>query len=105
MSRETVGLTKEENQRARVLSTASPSGRTNKEVAQALGLSIRQVQRLKKTLRAEGPTGLAHGSRGTRARHALPEELTAQVAKMNRAPADKKLVSGLQLQPLSREAY
>jgi transposase len=82
MSKETVGLTREENRRARVLATASPGGRTNKEIAQALGLSIRQVQRLKKTLRAEGPTGLAHGNRGTTASHALPEDLTGQVVDL-----------------------
>ena len=82
MSRETVGLTREENQRAKVLATAGPGGRTNKEVAQALGLGIRQVQRLRKALRAEGPTGLAHGNRGGSVSHALPEELSAQVAEL-----------------------
>jgi transposase len=82
MSKETVGLTKEENRRALVLATAGPGGRTNKEIAGALGLSIRQVQRLKKTLRAEGPTGLAHGNRGSTASHALPEDLTGQVVDL-----------------------
>jgi hypothetical protein len=43
------------------------------------------MQRLKKTLRAEGPTGLAHGSRGTSARHALAEELRVQVAELYRS--------------------
>ena len=42
MSRETVGLTKEENRRALVLATAGLGGRTNEQIAQALGLSIRQ---------------------------------------------------------------
>jgi len=78
-------LTREENQRARVLATAGAGGRTNKEVAQALGLGIRQVQRLRKALRAEGPTGLAHGNRGGSVSHALPEELTAQVAELYRS--------------------
>lgn len=82
MSRETVGLTKRENLRALVLATAGPGGRTNEQIAQALGLSIRQIQRLKKTLRAEGPTGLAHGNRGTTMSHALPEGLTAQVVEL-----------------------
>jgi transposase len=82
MSRETVGLTREENRRALVLATAVPGGRTNKQIAQALGLSVRQVQRLKKTLRAEGPTGLAHGNRGGSVSHALPEDVSAQVAEL-----------------------
>ena len=75
-------MTKEENRRAQVLATAGPGGRTNEQIAQALGLSIRQVQRLKKTLRAKGPTGLAHGNRGTTASHALPEDLTEQVVDL-----------------------
>jgi transposase len=82
MSRETIGLTRKENRRALVVATAGPGGRTNEQIAQALGLSVRQVQRLKKTLRTEGPTGLAHGNRGTTASHALPEDLTGQVVDL-----------------------
>jgi transposase len=82
MSRETVGLTREENRRALVLGAAGVGGRTNKQIAQALGLSVRQVQRLKKVLRAEGPTGLAHGNRGGSVSHALPKNLSTQVAEL-----------------------
>lgn len=77
--REIVGLSKEENRRAKVLATAAAGGRTNAEIARALGLSIRQVQRLKKTLNEQGPTGLAHGNRGGSVSHALPEELSVRV--------------------------
>ncbi len=111
MSRETIGLTKKENRRAVVLATTGLGGRTNAQVAQALGLSIRQVQRLKKRLRAEGPTGLAHGSRGTTASHALPEDLAEQVVSLykgkyagfNFSHFHEKLteVEGLQLCPSS----
>lgn len=104
-------MTREENRRGLVLATAGPEGRTNKEIAQALGLSIRQVQRLKKTLRAEGPTGLAHGNRGTTASHALPEDLTGQVVDLykskypgyNFSQFHEKLteVEGLELCPSS----
>jgi transposase len=111
MSRETIGLTKKENRRAVVLATAGPGGRTNAQIAQALGLSVRQVQRLKKTLRTEGPTGLAHGNRGTTASHALSEDLTEQVlclykgkyAGFNFTHFHEKLteVEGLELCPSS----
>lgn len=74
-------MTREENRRALVLATAGTGGRSNEQIAQALGLSIRQVQRLKKTLRAEGPTGLTHGNRGTTASHALPDELSERVVE------------------------
>ncbi len=75
-------MSREENRRALVLATAGLGGRTNEQIARALGLSIRQVQRLKKTLRAEGPTGLAHGNRGITASHALPEGLIGQVVEL-----------------------
>ena len=75
-------MSKEENRRAKVLATAAVGSRTNAEIAGALGLSIRQVQRLKKALNENGPTGLAHGNRGGSVSHALPEELTARVVDL-----------------------
>ena len=75
-------MNKKENRRALVLATAGPGGRTNEQIAQALSLSIRQVQRLKKTLRTEGPTGLAHGNRGATTSHALPEDLAGKVVDL-----------------------
>ena len=77
-----VELTKKENQRALVLGSAQCTGRRNKEIAAALGLSVRQVQRLKKVLKEEGPIGLAHGNRGREAAHALLEEAAARVVEL-----------------------
>ena len=45
-------------------------------------MSVRQVQRLKKALREEGPVGLAHGNRGSEAVHALPEEVAVRVLEL-----------------------
>jgi len=61
---------------------ASAQCRTNKQIAGALALSVRQVQRLKKALREEGPVGLAHGNRGSEAVHALPEEVAVRVLEL-----------------------
>ena len=66
----------------RVLVSASENGRTNKEVALALGLCVRQVQRLKKALKEEGPAGLAHGNRGSTPKHALRPETVASVVDL-----------------------
>ena len=74
-----IELSKKENDRVRVLVSAGESGRTNKEVARALGVSVRQVQRMKKAFREEGPAGLAHGNRGSSPRHALASETAALV--------------------------
>ena len=52
-----IELSKKENDRVRVLVSAGESGRTNGEVARALGICVRQVQRLKKALKEEGPAG------------------------------------------------
>jgi len=72
-------LSKEENRRAVVLDAARCGGRTNKEIAQALALSVRQVQRLKKALKEEGPAGLAHGNRDREPSNSLSVELTQRI--------------------------
>jgi transposase len=74
-----IELSKKENDRVQVLVSAGESGRTNGEVARALGICVRQVQRLKKALREEGPAGLAHGNRGSIPKHALTQETAALV--------------------------
>jgi transposase len=77
-----IELSKKENDRVRVLVRAAESGRTNAEVAQALSLCVRQVQRLKKALKEEGPAGLAHGNRGSTPKHALRPETVASVVDL-----------------------
>lgn len=66
----------------RVLVSAGENGRTNGEVARALGICVRQVQRLKKALKEEGPAGLMHGNRGSIPKHALTPETAASVAHL-----------------------
>jgi len=79
MDSETIRLTKKENQRASTLESARCCGRTNKEIAQAMGLSVRHVQRLKKALKEDGPAGLAHGNRERTPSNALSEDLTERI--------------------------
>ena len=81
---EEIRLTKKENARAAVLASAQCTGRTNEQIAQALGLSVRQVQRLKKALWEEGPAGLAHGNRGRSVAHALAEEVAKLIVDLYR---------------------
>lgn len=75
-------MSKEENRRAMVINGAKERARTNKEIAQALGLSIRQVQRLKRRFEENGPAGLAHANRGAKPRHALSDAFTQQVVQL-----------------------
>lgn len=75
-------MSREENRRAMILAGARDRGRTNHQIAQALGLSVRQVQRLKRVLNEQGPIGLAHGNRGRRAGHAASEEVIGKVVDL-----------------------
>src|SRR6476469_3538938 len=71
-----------EQHRAQVLTRALVGGLTNAEAAQQLGLSMRQVRRLKGALAQEGPAALVHGNRGRRPAHRLPDELRARLVEL-----------------------
>lgn len=61
---------------------AQAKDRTNEEIADAMGLSVRQVQRLKGELKKKGPAGLAHGNRGRRASNATQSEVEGEIARL-----------------------
>ncbi|HET6453041.1 MAG TPA: ISNCY family transposase [Armatimonadota bacterium] len=81
-------MSKKENHRVQVLVCAGESGRTNREIALALGVCVRQVQRMKKALKEEGPAGLAHGNRGCTPKHALTPEIAASVVELYKTEYD-----------------
>jgi hypothetical protein len=54
------------------------------QAAEALGLTPRQVRRLRVGLHREGPAALLHGNRGRRAPHRLPEGLRTQIVTLAR---------------------
>jgi transposase len=55
---------------------------TARQAAQLVELSERQVLRLKKGLREQGPAALAHGNRGRRPKHAIADELRKEVIEL-----------------------
>lgn len=55
---------------------------TVSEGAQALGLSRRQVQRLRKKIRAEGHKGVLHGNTGRAPKHKTPDLVAARVIQL-----------------------
>lgn len=57
-------MTAREQQRARVLHRLAEGSLTMAEAADLLGLSQRQLWRLRRTLHEAGPAGLVHGNRG-----------------------------------------
>ena len=79
MKTELVTLSRKELKRAIVIEKALEGQMSNTECASFLGLSVRQVIRLKKVCRHDGSDGLAHGNRGRKPRHALSQEIKDQV--------------------------
>ncbi len=79
MTGETIILTHHEQQRLMVLSALDRGEVLMADAAILLGLSVRQVRRLRSAYRARGPTALAHGNRGRPSPRRVPPAIRAQV--------------------------
>jgi len=77
-------LTPEEGRRLHVLTLLEGTRITATQAAEALGLTVRQLRRLRGALRREGPAALIHGNRGRPAPNRLPESLRAQIVTLAR---------------------
>jgi transposase len=82
MEEETVTLGRREQKRALVLNRVLAGGMTNGEAAVVLGVSVRQVKRLRTRYRQAGPAGLVHGNRGRRPWQAVAPEVATQVVTL-----------------------
>lgn len=80
--KEMVTLSQTELKRMLVLQRVLEGQISTFEAALVLGLSERQVYRLKAELRSQGPAALAHGNRGRKPVHAVPEEVRQQVIQL-----------------------
>jgi transposase len=74
MGQERITLSKKELKRYKVIEQLIQGFITGGEAAELLGLSTRQVYRLKKRVLEEGETGIIHKNRGRKPAHALPDE-------------------------------
>lgn len=77
-------LTQEEGRRLHVLTLLEGSQITTAQAAEALGLTTRQVRRLRAGLRCAGPAALIHGNRGHRSSRRLPDGLRTQLLALAR---------------------
>ena len=84
MKTEVISLTKEEHIRLDVLNKANAGFKTVKEAAEELGISERQVQRLKKEVREKGPAGLIHKNKNRLPAHALTEKTKKEILRIRR---------------------
>jgi transposase len=77
-------LNPEEGHRLHVLSLLERGRITTGQAAEALGITPRQVRRLRRRLEQDGPEGLAHRSRGRRSARRLPDALRVQILTLAR---------------------
>lgn len=82
MEQETITLTQAEMKKILVVEKIADGLMTNKEGFAVLGLSVRQVIRLKKTYQKEGAQGIVHKNRGKKPTHALSDERKEQVSAL-----------------------
>lgn len=75
-------LSPEESRRLHVLSLVERGRLTPTQAAATLGLTPRQVRRLRATLRRDGPAGLAHGNRGAKSPRRLPEAVRTRIVAL-----------------------
>lgn len=79
-----VTMSQKELQRLPVLEAVLKKQTTQIEAATCLELSTRQIRRLQRRLKAQGPRGLVHSNRGRRSNRAKPQKLRRQVLELIR---------------------
>ncbi len=75
-------MTPKELQRIHVIQQCIDGILTNGETAQILGLSQRQVIRLKKGVRENGPQSLIHHNRGRQPAHTIPQDIKERLISL-----------------------
>jgi transposase len=84
MGEDVIAVTAREEKRALALNRVLAGDWTTGEAAEALGLSVRQVRRLKAAYDQEGIRALVHGNRGRSSHFALASEVRARVVELAR---------------------
>lgn len=84
--KETLTLNSKEQKRVIVISKMDRAEVSVAEAALVLGVSQRQVWRMRAAYRKEGAAGLAHGNRGRRPVNALPREVGERVVALAQGP-------------------
>ena len=77
-----VTLNQAEQRRLLALNHLEPGALVNAEAAELLGISIRQVRRLRAAYRERGAAAPAHGNRGRRPAHAINPSVASRVVEL-----------------------
>ncbi|WP_338551945.1 ISNCY family transposase [Paenibacillus sp. KS-LC4] len=75
-------MTRKELKKIHVVQKIGDGHLTNSEGALTLGISVRQIIRLKNKYKAEGESGIAHKNRGRKPIHALKEDIKERAAEL-----------------------
>src|SRR4030095_7798347 len=84
MQEDVIAVSGREEKRALALNRVLAGEWTTGEAATAVGLSVRQVRRLKAAYEQEGIRALVHGNRGRTSARALPAETRERVLELAR---------------------
>jgi len=84
-----ISLTSEQHDRLDTINKANAGFITVREAAQTLGVSERQIQRLKKEVRSNGPAALVHKNTNRTPAHALSENEKRRILKIRIKPGYK----------------
>lgn len=82
MSEGRITLSQTELNRVLVLQRVVDGQLSVQEAALIMGISERHVWRLKARLKSFGPAALAHGNRGRKPAHAIPDDIRRQVVEL-----------------------
>src|SRR5579864_821256 len=82
MQGDRITLTLAEQRRLLILNHLLSGALINAQAASLLGLSVRQIRRLRRRYEEQGAAAFSHGNRGRRPVHALDPELAARVSEL-----------------------
>ena len=85
-----ISLTREQHDRLDTINKANAGFITVREAVEQLGLSERQVQRLKKEVREDGPAALIHKNSNRAPAHALSEKTKKRILEIRKKPGYSK---------------
>ena len=96
MRKEIFNMTQKEITRFRVINQTIDKVLTIREAAELLGLSERQVIRLKKGVAKEGPAFIIHKNRGRKPKHTIPNEIRNLIIELKQSKYEEANFSHFQ---------
>src|SRR3989338_10734925 len=84
-------MSKKEVNRLPVLTKLQDKKINNNTAAKMLGITIRQIKRIKKKFKKQGAEGLIHKSRGKRGHNRLPNKIITRATNLLRAYLDREI--------------